>query len=137
MEKFQKPIKAKLMVKVGSHNVLVQVTNDTKCSNVVSKALLECNIKQTKGYAIFERSRGIEYKLNPNIKMFDLMKKWDANQKYELLVKKCVQIQRDSLVAESMIKMMRKHKRKLFTVKNTTGTDVFFPTEIHVYETIY
>lgn len=121
-------------VKVGSHEVFLNVHQETKCSTLVQQALTECKISLSKGYALFEKSRGIDRQVKRDQNIWALMISWDIDEKYELIVKKC---RRSPVIINSMIRN-KKYGNRLFKLGKEAHTTITRPVivsgEVHLYE---
>lgn len=105
----------KFPVKVGSRTLVLSINQDTRCKDLIRKALVECRIGATGGqqinskdYVLFERSRGVERLLARDKNLFELILTWDLCEYYELVVKKS---RKSQIILNSMIRNGRYGKR--------------------------
>lgn len=78
----------KIPVKVGSHQISVNIENLTTCSDFIRLALQQCKINLSTTYELYERSRGIERVLKSDQLLMDIIVEWDSLDNYELIIRK-------------------------------------------------
>jgi len=143
----------KIPVKIGSNQIYVNISKETKCSQVIRQALNQCKIKTNyrtiligdmatakvksqrhcisrDSYALFERAAGIEQMIKSDQNIFELWLQWKLRRteiKVEFIIKKCTNKRVSSVIARN--KKINSHK--LFEIgRQKAGVVKTYPTKI-------
>ena len=156
----------KIPVKIGSNQIYVSISKETKCSQVIRQALQQCKIKTNfktvvsigdamtttraqrhltsrDSYALFERAAGIEQMIKSDQNIFELWLQWKLRRtelKVEFIIKKCTN-------SKKLIRAKKINSHKLFeicrqkgVVKSNATSDnsnrLSYEIQTHLYEKI-
>ena len=120
----------KIPVKIGSNQIYVSISKETKCAQLVRMALNQCKIKSNyksilvgesarhlisrDSYVLFERAAGIEQMIKNEQNVFELWLQWKlrhAERQVEFIIKK---FRNSKKLATAMTRTKKVNSHKLF-----------------------
>lgn len=155
----------KIPVKIGSNQIYVSISKETKCSQVIRQALQQCKIKTNyktvligdgmaatraqrhlmsrDSYALFERAAGIEQLIKNDQNIFELWLQWKLRRteiKVEFIIKKCTNTKRISRTKNINTHKLFEICRKKGVVKSNPvkidNNKQSYEIQTHLYERI-